>query len=115
MIFVARGLESPANEFGREPDIGLIFEYFLPRRISFPNFFYFVEVFNLTKDLSQANLVLLDREVRVHGEADAEGDEEDCPDSAADGQHLVNAARHGWKVLSFLNKVAAVVATYFID
>ncbi len=31
-------LESPGNEFGREPDIGLIFEYFLACQISFPNF-----------------------------------------------------------------------------
>ena len=36
-IFVARGLESTANEFGIEPDIGLIFEFFLPCRISIPN------------------------------------------------------------------------------
>ncbi len=37
LIFVARGPESPANGFGREPDICLILEYFLPCLISFPN------------------------------------------------------------------------------
>ena len=37
-FFVARGPGSPANDFGREPDICLIFEYFLSCWISFPNF-----------------------------------------------------------------------------
>ncbi len=35
-IFVARGLESPANEVGREPDIGLIFYTFFLAGFHFP-------------------------------------------------------------------------------
>ena len=38
LIFVAIGLKlPPKNKFGREPNIGLIFKYFLPCRLSFPN------------------------------------------------------------------------------
>ena len=52
-ISVAKGPESPANEFGREPDIGLIFECFLPCQISFPNFTSIFTFFplNWTHDL----------------------------------------------------------------
>ncbi len=55
LIFVARGLESPAKEFGREPNIGLIFEYFLPYQISFPNS---VNIFYCKTDISDEMLSL---------------------------------------------------------
>ncbi len=47
LIFVARGPKSPANDFGREPNIGLILEYFLSCRISFPNSLTKCSMFNL--------------------------------------------------------------------